>query len=56
MSKHYLVRVEKVWEDWIEADNEDDAIAEAEDCFECYDEFDVSIQDIDDSEEDDENE
>ena len=49
----YLVRVEKVWEDWIEADNEDDAIAEAEDCFECYDEFDVYIVD---SEEDDENE
>lgn len=48
----YLVRVEKVWEDWIEADNEDDAIAEAEDCFECYDSYDIYIVDSEEDEDD----
>lgn len=46
----YLVRCEKIWEDWVEADNEDDAFEQAEAMFEDYDSYDIYIVD---SEEDD---
>lgn len=49
----YLVRCEKIWEDWVEADNEDDAYEQAEAIFEDYDSYDIYIEY---TEEDDENE
>lgn len=40
----YLVRCEKIWEDWVEADNEDDAFEQAEAMFEDYDSYDIYIE------------
>ena len=50
----YLVRCEKYWEDWVEADNEDEAMDLAEERF--YDDDIAMDIYIVDSEEDDENE
>lgn len=53
MSK-YLVRCEKCWEDWVEAENEDEAMDKAEEQF-LDDDIAMDIY-IVDSEEDDDNE
>jgi hypothetical protein len=50
----YLVRCEKCWEDWVEAENEDEAMDKAEEQFFDHD-IDMDIY-IVDSEEDDEDE
>lgn len=48
----YLVRCEKIWEDWVEADNEDDAFEQAEAIFEEYDGYDIYIKYTEEDEDD----